>query len=385
MNFIRHATIGVVLLAAACGNKQSAGPCDKIPPDPACNIACDPTPGAANACPAGFHCTPDGKCDAQCTPGGSECGDGYMCTSTGQCIASTIDASPIQDSNCAAIHFNAMPTTPSIALLIDRFGSMADPFSGGGVSKYDAVNTALVGPQGVVTKLQDKVYFGAALFSSDTPCPTLTAVPRALNNKAMISTLIGSNGPGGSTPTPPSIDAEVADFVAHPPPAHSPPIIVLATDGLPNSCGNGNTNTRPQSVIAAKTSYAAGIRLFILSVGDQVAAQHLQDMANAGAGVTAGQPNAPYFQGNDPASLAAAFQQIIGGVLSCDLTLTGQIDPAQAMSGTVQLNGMTLHYGTDWVVVNGTTIQLIGAACTTLKSSANPTVDASFPCGAVIF
>jgi hypothetical protein len=43
-------------------------------------------PGAPNTCPAGYHCTPDGTCDALCTPGGNECGDGYHCTTDGQCV-----------------------------------------------------------------------------------------------------------------------------------------------------------------------------------------------------------------------------------------------------------------------------------------------------------
>jgi hypothetical protein len=41
-------------------------------------------------------------------------------------------------------------------------------------------------------------------------------------------------------------------------------------------------------------------------------------------------------------------------------------------------------YGQDWTLVNGNTIELVGAACDTLKSSSNPSVDASFPCGSVI-
>jgi hypothetical protein len=65
--------------------------------------------------------------------------------------------------------------------------------------------------------------------------------------------------------------------------------------------------------------------------------------------------------------------------------ITGMVDAATAGQGTVTLNGMTLTYGTDWTVdANGTTIHLLGNACTTLKNSANPTVDASFPCGVVI-
>jgi hypothetical protein len=46
---------------------------------------CDPSPGAANTCPGGYHCAADGFCDALCTPGGGECGDGYICTTDGRC------------------------------------------------------------------------------------------------------------------------------------------------------------------------------------------------------------------------------------------------------------------------------------------------------------
>lgn len=47
---------------------------------------------------------------------------------------------------------------------------------------------------------------------------------------------------------------------------------------------------------------------------------------------------------------------------------------------------MSLTYGTDWLLdMDGVTIHLLGNACNTLKSSPNPTVDATFACGAVIF
>jgi len=47
---------------------------------------CDPAPGAPNTCPLGYHCTPDGKCDALCTPTGNQCGPGNSCTSDGNCV-----------------------------------------------------------------------------------------------------------------------------------------------------------------------------------------------------------------------------------------------------------------------------------------------------------
>src|SRR6185369_9613548 len=110
----------------------------------------------------------------------------------------------------------------------------------------------------------------------------------------------------------------------------------------------------------------------------------LQAMANAGQGVQANQPNAKYYTANSPAELQQAFQQIIGGVVSCELTINGTVDPDQAKGGTVMLNGMQLTYGTNWKIVNGTTIRLLGNACDTLKGSTNPQVQATFPCGSVI-
>jgi len=46
---------------------------------------------------------------------------------------------------------------------------------------------------------------------------------------------------------------------------------------------------------------------------------------------------------------------------------------------------MMLMFGTDWVLVNGNIIRLVGQACTNFKNSTNPTVQATFPCGSVIF
>jgi hypothetical protein len=244
------------------------------------------------------------------------------------------------------------------------------------------MHDALVGANGVVGQLQAKANFGASLFSSDSPCPRLyNTGARQLNNFNQVKQLIESQSPNGNTPTPGAIDQTVALFAANPPPMGSPPIIVLATDGLPNSCAGADS--QPESIMAAKNAYTAGIRTFVLGIAG-VNDSFLQAMANAGQGVQQNQPNAKYYTANSPAELQMAFQQIIGGVVSCELTINGTVDPEQAKGGSVTLNGMQLMYGTDWEVVNGTTIRLLGQACENLKSSSNPQVQASFPCGSVI-
>jgi hypothetical protein len=293
----------------------------------------------------------------------------------------TVDAAGNSDVNCPAVHFTAMPTTPSIEVLIDQSLSMDSAF--GATTRYAAMREALVAPgAGVIDLLQSKAYFGATLYTSALTCPALQTVPRMMNNDPPIAAMIDANGPGLYTPTGDAITAVTADFAAHPPPAGSPPIIVLATDGVPNTCQNpfDETNGQIIAVAAAQAAFAAGIHMIVLSVGPDTSNINLQAMADAGAGM----PNAPFYQANDPAQLAAAFAQIIGGVVSCDLAITGQVDPGSASGGTVTLDGTTLTYGTDWIVVNSTTIELVGAACTTFKSTPSPTVDASFPCGAII-
>jgi hypothetical protein len=391
---IRTVAVAFVALLAACGgNKTNNNVCDQQPPPAACGMMCDPSPIAGNTCPAGFHCGANGSCTAECAPGGPTCPSGQVCSSDGHCV----NGNGGPDASCPAVHFTAMPSTPYVELLLDRSGSM----TGTDISptRYGALHTALTGSMGAVTATQGQVYFGAALFSgNETPCPPNAnfdgySVPRALNNASAIDTLItGAGTPAGSTPTADWVTACKNDFATNPPPAGGAPIILLATDGDPNACGQGNDNGA--AVAAVKAAYMAGIRTFVVGLqpsgGTALNPQFLQDVANAGVGQPTNQnPNcagcAKFYTASDPTSLATGLTAIINGVLSCDLTLSGTVDPASANQGTVTLNGATLTYGTDWTVdPNGMTIHLIGQACQTLQSSPNPTVDATFPCGAVI-
>lgn len=386
MNRLHYAFLTAALaLGGGCGPKEFGSLCDDPSTAPAeCASACDPLPGAANTCASGWHCSPDGFCDAQCTQGGSECGDGYTCSSDGNCVDNSGPGSNGPDANCPAVNFTPMPATPSILLVLDRSGSM-DMNLGGGMTRYQAMRTALTSGTGVVTGLQTKAYFGAGLYGCGAATTLINPVPRALNNATVIDTYLAGNAPAGNTPTAEALTEARQTFAAAPPPAGSPPVIVLATDGEPNSC-NGNltqAQANANSVAAAGAAFAAGIPVYVLAMNQN--SQHFQDVANAGQGWVAGQPNITYYPTTNAADLAAAFQTIINGVISCDLSLTSTIDDAQASSGTVVVNGVTLMYGVDWILVNGNTIRVQGAACAQLKTTQNPMVSATFPCGSVIF
>jgi hypothetical protein len=82
---MRHLVV-LLCLAACSPNKSFESICSDPNAPQACGMACDPAPNAPATCPSGLYCSEDGKCDAQCTLGGTQCGDGYTCTGDGRCV-----------------------------------------------------------------------------------------------------------------------------------------------------------------------------------------------------------------------------------------------------------------------------------------------------------
>jgi len=383
------ASVLALSLAAACGSNSlgSDGPCELASPDPACAIDCA---GNDALCPSGFYCSAAQSCTADCTRSGNECGSGRSCDPDGHCLddggGDGDGGLTDDDSSCPSVTVIPMPRTPTVQLLVDRSGSMDQNF--GSTDRWSAVRAALTGPSGVVTSLQDRVIFGASTYSHRTNaanCPTVASTPtRMLNNASAIASLM-THGLLTDTPTGESIRRVVADFMLGP--TDDPPIILLATDGLPDTCSNPNENNntvaQALSVSETQAAYARGIRTYVLSVGNQVGAAHLQKVANAGAGLDPNTGTAPYYTANNPSELSTALMQIITGVLSCELDLSGTVDTSRADEGYVTLNGAPLTYGTDWELVDDDTIRILGAACDTLIGG-GAVLQATFACGVIV-
>lgn len=113
MNRALFASLGLALAAMACGgNKTFPSLCaNQVPPPAACATRCDNAPGAANTCPAGYYCSADGKCDAQCTLTGDQCGDGYSCTGDGRCVMGNGGCTGIQCNIADCERMGKQPTT----------------------------------------------------------------------------------------------------------------------------------------------------------------------------------------------------------------------------------------------------------------------------------
>ena len=239
---------------------------------------------------------------------------------------------------------------------------------------------------GVIGSLEDQVRFALTTYTSrqyedSSSCagPSDGVSMVSLNNLAATKGFFERNHPDGGTPTAEALREVYDDIVASPPP-DGPSIVILATDGSPNGCSN---NSRADVVAQVERGFGNGIRTFVVSVGTGVAAAHLQDVANAGLGVLAGDPDADFFVAGSAAALTDDIRGLVTGAISCELdTTNGTIAEDIACSGVVTLNGreLTCDGPNGWTRVDENTIRIEGTACDELLMDGDAIVRGRFPC-----
>ncbi|MGB5810796.1 MAG: vWA domain-containing protein, partial [Polyangiales bacterium] len=337
----------------------------------------------------------NGVCSAQCTAT-QGCGPNEACNARGRCGpilggGGSGGTGNTGGDNCQSVTVTPTRSVPNVMFLVDQSSSMRG-------SRWEDAHAAVTG---TVSSLESIVRFGLTTYTADDgkpPCPELpTQVDFALDNANAIGTAYPMTYPRSGdwdTPTGESIDALVGGIEAAPPPAEGPTIIVLATDGEPNTCDdphNQTTAAQDLSVEAATRAHTAGFDLFVLSVGNGVSDAHLQEMANVGVGLekSGSEGDAQYWRGNDAQSLQDAFTAIISDSISCDIQIDKPFgDKTQACNdpeSDVRLNGNPLSCPSEWEPSPDADdfIRLHGSACTELKSG-EATFTAEFPCGAIV-
>jgi hypothetical protein len=321
---------------------------------------------------------------------------------------------------CAAATVTAMRLIPTVYLVIDGSTSMNSPFGGG--TRWSVLREALVGMNGVVTKLESVVKFGMTIYGNldPTACPSLVEVkPPALNNLATMSGMYPQVQTGGGTPTGEALQGVVDALPDFSQPTldglqDKPPIIILATDGEPNGCSAavaaaancasaadivtclGDALGQQLSMAAAtyettlkavQTAKAKKIPVWVVSLAAGLNnIPDLQRTANIGAGLDENaMPGATIYSPENPDDLTSTLAKLIGDVVDCTVSLSGTLDVARACEGTVNMNGAPLACGSDegWKPVDGKHIALQGMACATFKSDPSVFLDARFPCGVV--
>ena len=291
------------------------------------------------------------------------------------------------DSACGEVEIDFEMQTPTVVLLIDQSGSMSESFGDG--DRWTVVRDSLLdADDGVVAALESVVRFGVELYTSHGgdgggECPILTGVDPALDNYDAIHDVFFDSAPDGDTPTGESIAAVAAMLAAAADTDEQ--IIVLATDGEPDTCEVPNPQTgQAEAVDGAEDAFALGFRTYIISVGDDISLEHMQAMANAGAGTDDSDP-APYYQALDQDALVAAFEEIVYGVRDCELELEGAVQEGMEEQCVVEVDGAEVPYDDPdgWTLEDPSTMLLLGATCEAIQTG-DVTIDVECPCGAVV-
>ena len=364
-----------------------------------CGAACS----ALVSCESGQYCNASNACTADCTPSDGNCAAGESCNPNGQCVVGGgiqpgIEPNPGEvPDGCVRDEVKVTSPIPTVIMLIDQSGSMDQRFGNG--NRWNVLRDALIDKNtGIISTLESKVRFGLALYTSEngfgagTPpktCPIITDVAPALNNFAAITAKYRANDWKDDTPTGESVDAavKILDAVSEP----GPKVIVLATDGEPDTCADPDTGdekvreaARALSVTAVQNAFKKQISTYVISVGNEIGEDHLRAVANAGQGLAVDvDATKRYYLANDQDELATAFDTIVSGVRSCVFTLNGTVQADRADSGSVVLDGKFLIYmdKDGWRLTSPSVLELQGAACAALKKSGDHALKINFPCG----
>ena len=328
---------------------------------------------------------------------------------------------PSPGCNDLAIEFEGI--RPTMMILVDRSSSMFDIAFGDSPNRWQPLKDALVGPDGLVTQLEADIRFGFASYTNrqaEATCPLVDDVTIAYDNFDAISALYDevsydpiNDAPSddlrdtykGETPTGEAIRAILPQFLADKAPG--PKYLMVVTDGEPDTCALADPQCgQYEAIDAVQEAYDQGIITFVVGVGD-IGLDHLQSLANAGMGEPVVEPtlvgdcpsdvptpgnysdangSATYYNPEDPNALKNALGDIIGAVRKCSFELSVEVDLETASRGTVLLdcNEIPFDDKNGWRMNTPTELELVGNACGDLKTSLDPFLFVTFPCGSIV-
>ena len=286
---------------------------------------------------------------------------------------------------CESVTLTIDELRPAVTLLVDQSGSMnaGYPNRGSGTSRWSIVRQALLAPNvGVVPTLQHSIQFGLTFYTSYNgfsggECPVLSSVTSATGNYEAIQQLYDNTLPADDTPT----GAAIAEALARISRAKrkGPEVLLLVTDGDPDTCEQPDPqNGQSEALAAATLAYKQGVDFYVLGISSDIAGDKLQQLANAGRGkpldaqwgVDADAAE-PYQASNSAAGLTKQLQDILSRVPLCDVELDRDVAESELADGLVTLDGKRLTYGNPdgYALKDPRHLRIVGKACDTLRQA----------------
>lgn len=324
---------------------------------------------------------------------------------------------------CDEFEVEFEPKTPTVYILVDRSGSMADE------GFWEPLRSNLLP---VIEDLDPDVRFGFGSFSgrSGTCTGLEEGVPIADRNYEAIAAVYNGLSPlmGGETPTAQAI-GQAAELLRN---DESPGsrFILLVTDGNPDFCNNGEDVCSQDALIGAlQNAFTLGVRSLVFGleatqfpieegtldryanagVGEAVSwdkaipdqngnsdiVYQCQNSLNwTGAGGTAPDNIGRYsaeaggataFSSDDPAALATEMRSSLAGLKSCQISLNFRV--TNASTGQIYVDDTSTPIANeDWGLVEGEddVIELRGASCDLWQSEGVDYFFAGFPCRSIV-
>ena len=340
---------------------------------------CDPT---TMMCVDTLSCGSSGDCgrEAYCEGGtchpsdvGSPCSDETQCRVGQMCTGGFC--------GCVGEAYGADSVPPNMLIVLDRSGSMNDRITGG--TKWEVALQAI---SDLIAARTDDIRFGLALYPGENQSCSMGMRcgpgnvfidPPAMPPDQLDTFLMGANTCSFGTPTAEMLRslvgyAGLADTTR-------PNVILLITDGQ-STCDD------PVPEVAALFAQDPPVRTFVVGFGDGVDPTELNDMAVAGNTMRTGGPP-HYYEAGDPATLAAAFADIAGSILSCTYTLSEP--PADITQLYVYVDRMEVPRdtsGTDGWDYDGMTQQITfyGPTCDALRDGTSSELAIVYGCPIIL-
>ncbi|MCU0686203.1 MAG: VWA domain-containing protein [Polyangiaceae bacterium] len=299
------------------------------------------------------------------------------------------EASPASCSS-TPIELTLPKSEREIVVLIDQSGTGLCPLESDGpcdgatkteddpATRWNQTRAALLADDGLVAKLAARGRVGLAFYSNvdeRQECPEFTDLAPVEGDLATLRRAYEAQVTRNHQPTGDAFVALTSQLEGK---GAGGAIVVLVTNGSPDSCddpdANGQAEPIAATVDAIKNAAAQGVTTFVVGMGrDPSERESLQRFALAGRAMPANAAGEAYFPVGAERGVIDAFDELVFGERACVFSLSTPLSSQDAARSRAALDGEDLAYGgaDGWrLAEGGAKVEVVGKACELVRRGA---------------